>query len=59
MGAAMPSVNNAHNYWLSVACTAFTRAHTFWCTLQDYSSSPTLGVVDANDNPTPNLACDV
>ncbi len=57
MGAAMPSVNNAHNYWLSVACTAFTRANTFSYTLQDYASSPTFGAVDANYTPIFDLAC--
>ena len=56
-GAAAPSVNAAQNYWSTVACAAFEGAHTFWYTLQDYTSSPSFGVVDANYNPLYNLAC--
>jgi glucan endo-1,3-beta-D-glucosidase len=56
-GNAVPSVANAQSYWSSVACSAFNSAHTFWYTLQDYTSSPSFGVVDANRNPLYNLAC--
>lgn len=57
MGAAMPSVNNAHMYWESVACTAFSKMDTFWYTLQDYTSSPSFGVVDANFIPLFDMTC--
>lgn len=54
---AIPSLSNAESYWKSVACDAFQGAHTFWYTLQDYSSSPSFGVVDSNFRPLFNLAC--
>jgi len=54
---AVPSVANAQQYWSTVACAAFEQAHTFWYTLQDYSASPSFGVVDANSNQLYNLAC--
>ena len=57
VGAAVPSVANAQQYWSSVACSAFAAGHTFWYTLQDYTSSPSFGVVDQNYNPIYNLAC--
>ncbi|MCJ1226596.1 hypothetical protein MMC12_003249 [Toensbergia leucococca] len=57
MGAAVPSYSNAQMYWSSVACAAFQQAHTFWYTLQDYTSSPSFGVVDQNFNPVLNLQC--
>ncbi|OCK85252.1 glycoside hydrolase family 17 protein [Lepidopterella palustris CBS 459.81] len=56
-GAAVPSVSNAQAYWTNVACAAFEQAHTFWYSYQDYSASPSFGVVDANRNPIYNLAC--
>jgi len=56
-GASVPSRENAQMYWSSVACAAFAQAHTFWYSLQDYTSSPSFGVVDANFNPIYNLAC--
>ena len=37
--------------------TAFSEMDTFWYTLQDYTSSPSFGVVDANFNPLFDLAC--
>jgi len=54
---AVPSVSNAQTYWNSVACSAFESAHTFWYTLQDYSASPSFGVVDANFNTVYDLTC--
>jgi len=54
---AAPSVANAQQYWSTVACSAFNSGHTFWYSLQDYSASPSFGVVDANFNPLYNLAC--
>ena len=56
-GAAVPSVNNAQLYWKSVACAAFAQAHTFWYTVQDFSSNPSFGVVDANFKPLYDLSC--
>jgi exo-beta-1,3-glucanase (GH17 family) len=56
-GAAVTGVSEAQSYWSSVACAAFDQAHTFWYTLQDYTSSPSFGVVDENFNPIYNLAC--
>ena len=57
LGAAMPSVNNARMYWESVACAAFAEKNTFMYTLQDYTSSPSFGVVDANFVPLFDLSC--
>ena len=37
--------------------TAFATMDTFWYTLQDYTSSPSFGVVDANYAPLFDLAC--
>ncbi|KAH6678732.1 putative glucan endo-1,3-beta-glucosidase eglC [Halenospora varia] len=54
---AVPSVANAQLYWNTVACSAFNNGHTFWYSLQDFSASPSFGVVDANYNPIYNLAC--
>ena len=57
MGAAVASKANAQAYWKSVACSAFTQAHTFWYTLQDYTSSPSFGVVGADRKPLYDLSC--
>ncbi|OCL08470.1 glycoside hydrolase family 17 protein [Glonium stellatum] len=56
-GSGVPSVSNAQAYWTNVACAAFEQAHTFWYAYQDYTASPSFGVVDANRNPIYNLAC--
>lgn len=56
-GNSVPSRDNAQMFWKSVACAAFAQAHTFWYSLQDYTSSPSFGVVDANFNPLYDLAC--
>lgn len=56
-GNSVPSRDNAQMFWSSVACSAFAQAHTFWYSLQDYTSSPSFGVVDANFSPLYNLAC--
>jgi exo-beta-1,3-glucanase (GH17 family) len=56
-GNSVPSRDNAQMFWKSVACAAFAQAHTFWYSLQDYTSSPSFGVVDANFNPLYSLAC--
>ena len=57
MGAAVPSRDNAEMYWKSVACAAFEQAHTFWYVLQDYTSSPSFGVVDRDFKPLWDLSC--
>lgn len=57
LGSAVASVSNAEAYWKGVACEAFSNAHTFWYTLQDYLSSPSFGVVDANFKPLFDLSC--
>jgi exo-beta-1,3-glucanase (GH17 family) len=57
LGAAQPSTANAQSYWKSVACQAFKEAHTFWFTLQDYSSSPSFGVVNSAFQPNYDLSC--
>ncbi|KAL9003604.1 MAG: hypothetical protein Q9188_003538 [Gyalolechia gomerana] len=54
---AIPSIDNAEAYWSSVACQAFQEGHTFWYTLQDYTSSPSFGVVDESFRPLYNLTC--
>jgi len=56
-GASVASVSNAQAYWTNVACDAFKQAHTFWYAYQDYTSSPSFGVVGANRKPIYNLAC--
>ena len=56
-GASVPSLPNAQSYWKSVACQAFEEAHTFWYTLQDYTSSPSFGVVDPEFKPLYDLSC--
>lgn len=56
-GASVPSKANAQQYWSSVACSAFKQANTFWFTLQDYTSNPSFGVLDANYKPIINLKC--
>jgi len=57
VGNAQASTQNAQTYWNEVACEAFNSGHTFWYTLQDYTSSPSFGVLDANYNPIYNLQC--
>ncbi|KAL8779149.1 MAG: hypothetical protein Q9213_007075 [Squamulea squamosa] len=57
VGLATPSVANAQAYWKSVACEIFQGAHTFWYASQDYSSSPSFGVLDANYKPLYDLSC--
>ena len=54
---AVPSVANAQQYWSQVACSAFNSGHTFWYTLQDFSASPSFGVVDSNGNTLYDLSC--
>ncbi|CAF9933959.1 MAG: hypothetical protein HETSPECPRED_009065 [Heterodermia speciosa] len=56
-GKAIPSVAGAAAYWKSVACSAFSQAHTFWYILQDYHESPSFGVVDQNFKPLYDLKC--
>jgi glucan endo-1,3-beta-D-glucosidase len=54
---AVPSVANAQQYWSSVACSSFASAHTFWYTLQDFSASPSFGVLDASGTAMYDLSC--
>ncbi|KAL8728474.1 MAG: hypothetical protein Q9166_005372 [cf. Caloplaca sp. 2 TL-2023] len=54
---ATPSIPNAQAYWKNVACQVFKEAHTFWYTLQDYTSAPSFGVMDANFKPLYDLSC--
>ena len=56
-GPAVPSIPNAQRYWKAVACQAFGEAHTFWYILQDYTASPSFGVVDAQFKPIYDLSC--
>lgn len=56
-GPSIPSRENAQGYWKAVACQAFQRYDTFWYAYQDYSSSPSFGVVDGNRNAIFDLAC--
>ncbi|KAL8960765.1 MAG: hypothetical protein Q9183_005408, partial [Haloplaca sp. 2 TL-2023] len=53
---AIPSPQNAEAYWKSVACEAFQTAHTFWYSLQDYTSNPSFGVVDEGFKPLYDLS---
>ncbi|TVY20102.1 putative glucan endo-1,3-beta-glucosidase eglC [Lachnellula arida] len=54
---AVASVANAQQYWTTVACSAFNSGHTFWYTLQDFSASPSFGVLDSNGNALYDLSC--
>ncbi|TVY28705.1 putative glucan endo-1,3-beta-glucosidase [Lachnellula hyalina] len=54
---AVPSVDNAQQYWKTVACSAFNSGHTFWYTLEDFSASPSFGVLDSNGNALYDLSC--
>ncbi len=54
-GAAVPSKTNAQQYWISVACSAFKEANTFWFTLRDYTANPSFSGLDANHKPIINL----
>ena len=56
-GASVCSTPNAETYWKRVACEAFAGAHTFWYTLQDFTSSPSFGVVGQDFKPLYNLSC--
>jgi len=55
-GNAVPSVANAHTYWQSVGCHAFATMNTFWYTLDDFSASPSFGVVSGT-TPKFDLTC--
>jgi len=57
LGAAVPSLANAKQYWDTVFCQCLKTYDTFWFTLQDYTSSPSFGVLDANFNPLWSLTC--
>lgn len=56
-GAAVPSIANAQTYWKTVACRAFREIDIFWFVLQDYTASPSFGVVDAEYKPLYDLSC--
>jgi exo-beta-1,3-glucanase (GH17 family) len=49
-GNGVASVKNAQTYWKQVACQAFKQVHIFWYVHQDYSASPSFGVIDRNGN---------
>ncbi|KAL8818652.1 MAG: hypothetical protein Q9223_002766 [Gallowayella weberi] len=57
VGLATTSSQNAEAYWKSVACEAFQGLHTFWYSLQDYTSSPSFGVVGQDFKPLYSLSC--
>jgi len=54
---AVASVENAAAYWSTVACEAFEEAHTFWYVLQDYSASPSFGVLNNDYSTKYSLSC--
>ncbi|RDW71729.1 glycoside hydrolase family 17 protein [Coleophoma crateriformis] len=54
---AVPSVANAKTYWDAVACETFNQGHSFIYALQDYTASPSFGVLDANFNAIYDLTC--
>ncbi|KAL8861806.1 MAG: hypothetical protein Q9178_001675 [Gyalolechia marmorata] len=56
-GLATTSIPNAEAYWKAVACQIFQEMNAFWYTLQDYSSSPSFGVLDPNFKPLYDLSC--
>ena len=56
-GAAVPSVDNAKTYWSEVACSAFESVHTFWYAYQDYTESPSFGIIGSNGQPVYDLTC--
>ncbi|KAI9738819.1 MAG: hypothetical protein M1834_008326 [Cirrosporium novae-zelandiae] len=57
MGAAVASVENAQTYWSEVACAAFEQVHIFWYVLQDWTASPSFGVLNSDGNTIYNLTC--
>jgi exo-beta-1,3-glucanase (GH17 family) len=54
---AVASVANAQQYWDMIACAAFSELNTFWYALQDFSASPSFGVVNADFNAPYDLSC--
>jgi exo-beta-1,3-glucanase (GH17 family) len=56
-GASVSSKANAQAYWSAVGCSVVRQYNTFWYTLQDYASSPSFGVLDANGKALYNLKC--
>ncbi|KAF1988929.1 glycoside hydrolase family 17 protein [Aulographum hederae CBS 113979] len=56
-GSSVPSISNAAAYYKSVACAAFGGAHTFWYAYQDYTSSPSFGVLGSDGRPLYDLSC--
>lgn len=58
VGAAQTSTANLQTYWKSVGCEAFNSAHTFWYALEDYTASPSFGIVGSNgQNVISDLTC--
>ena len=56
-GAATPAQSSLQTYWDQVGCAAFDTYNTFWYTLDDYTSSPSFGVVGSNGQDLISLSC--
>lgn len=56
-GASVASTANAQAYWTAVACSVAKQYNTFWYTLQDYTSTPSFGVLDKNGKALYDLKC--
>jgi len=55
---AVPSIQNAADYWQQVACSdEYKSLNTWWYSLQDYDADESFGVLDNNGNPYFNLHC--
>lgn len=58
---AVPSTQNAEQYWQQVGCDLlFGKYNTFWYTLDDFGSTPSFGVIDSytgGETPLYDLSC--
>jgi len=56
-GAAVPSVENAQEYWWQVMCQTFRQMHSFYYILNADPQTPSFDVVDSNWNALYDLSC--
>lgn len=56
-GDSVASVENAQRYWSEVACASFDQVHMFWYAYEDYTASPSFGVINSNGDTVYNLQC--
>jgi len=56
-GAAVPSVENAQQFWYQVMCQTFRQMHSFYYILNADPQTPSFDVVDSNFNPLFDTSC--